>query len=127
MSPVPQPEVLGRNGNARLALRWSLAYDMGFTLHSFLSDLTAPLTMTVPTFALLAPLLRSGPARCKSKILRIIPMGVRFGEKTHRSRYGVVLSGANDVTDDRLYATCLRAIERTDQFQAGTRLDRWLF
>ena len=42
-------------------------------------------------------------------------------------RYGLVLSGARDVADDLVQATCVRAIERADQFQAGTRLDRWLF
>jgi RNA polymerase sigma-70 factor (ECF subfamily) len=42
-------------------------------------------------------------------------------------RYGLVLSGARDVADDLVQATCLRAMERADQFQSGTRLDRWLF
>jgi RNA polymerase sigma-70 factor (ECF subfamily) len=42
-------------------------------------------------------------------------------------RYGLVLSGARDVADDLVQATCVRAIERADQFQVGTRLDRWLF
>jgi RNA polymerase sigma-70 factor, ECF subfamily len=42
-------------------------------------------------------------------------------------RYGLVLSGARDVADDLVQTTCLRAIERADQFQPGTRLDRWLF
>jgi len=42
-------------------------------------------------------------------------------------RYGLVLSGARDVADDLVQATCVRAIERADQFQAGTRADRWLF
>jgi RNA polymerase sigma-70 factor (ECF subfamily) len=42
-------------------------------------------------------------------------------------RYGLVLSGARDVADDLVQAACLRAIERADQFQSGTRLDRWLF
>jgi len=42
-------------------------------------------------------------------------------------RYGLVLSGARDVADDLVQATCVRAIERAEQFQAGTKLDRWLF
>jgi RNA polymerase sigma-70 factor (ECF subfamily) len=42
-------------------------------------------------------------------------------------RYGVVLSGSRDTADDLVQATCLRAIERADQFQLGTHLDRWLF
>ena len=42
-------------------------------------------------------------------------------------RYGLVLSRARDVADDLVQATCLRALERADQFEAGTRLDRWLF
>jgi RNA polymerase sigma-70 factor (ECF subfamily) len=42
-------------------------------------------------------------------------------------RYGLILSGARDVADDLVQATCVRAIERADQFQPGTRIDRWLF
>src|ERR1700730_17958397 len=42
-------------------------------------------------------------------------------------RYGLVLSGARDVADDLVQTTCVRALERADQFQPGTRLDRWLF
>jgi RNA polymerase sigma-70 factor, ECF subfamily len=37
------------------------------------------------------------------------------------------LSRAGDAADDLVQATCLRAIERADQFEPGTRLDRWLF
>ncbi|ABC89560.1 RNA polymerase sigma factor protein (sigma-24) [Rhizobium etli CFN 42] len=42
-------------------------------------------------------------------------------------RYGLVLSHQRDVADDLAQATCLRALERADQFVPGTRLDRWLF
>jgi RNA polymerase sigma-70 factor (ECF subfamily) len=42
-------------------------------------------------------------------------------------RYALMLSRAHDVADDLVQATCLRAIERADQFVPGTRLDRWLF
>jgi len=42
-------------------------------------------------------------------------------------RYAFVLSRARDVADDLVQTTCLRAIERADQFAPGTRLDRWLF
>jgi RNA polymerase sigma-70 factor (ECF subfamily) len=42
-------------------------------------------------------------------------------------RYAVVLSRARDAADDLVQATCLRAIERADQFVPGTRVDRWLF
>lgn len=42
-------------------------------------------------------------------------------------RYGLVLSGARDVADDLVQATCLRAIERAHQFESGSMLDRWLF
>ena len=42
-------------------------------------------------------------------------------------RYALVLSRTNDTADDLVQATCLRAIERADQFVPGTRLDRWLF
>jgi RNA polymerase sigma-70 factor, ECF subfamily len=42
-------------------------------------------------------------------------------------RYALMLSRARDVADDLVQATCLRAIERADQFVPGTRVDRWLF
>ena len=42
-------------------------------------------------------------------------------------RYALVLSRARDVADDLVQATCLRAIERADQFVPGTQVDRWLF
>jgi RNA polymerase sigma factor (sigma-70 family) len=42
-------------------------------------------------------------------------------------RYALVFSRARDVADDLVQATCLRAIERADQFVPGTRVDRWLF
>ncbi|KQV68459.1 RNA polymerase sigma factor [Rhizobium sp. Root1220] len=42
-------------------------------------------------------------------------------------RYGLVLSHRRDVADDLVQQTCLRALERSGQFEAGTRLDRWLF
>ncbi len=41
-------------------------------------------------------------------------------------RYGLVLSGNRDTAADLVQATCVRALERSGQFQAGTRLDRWL-
>jgi RNA polymerase sigma factor (sigma-70 family) len=55
---------------------------------------------------------------------------VRAGLETHLARlwrYGLVLSGARDVAEDLVQATCLRAIERADQFQPGTNLGNWLF
>jgi RNA polymerase sigma-70 factor (ECF subfamily) len=42
-------------------------------------------------------------------------------------RYGLVLSHRRDVADDLVQQTCLRALERSGQFETGTRLDRWLF
>src|SRR5271169_3735849 len=42
-------------------------------------------------------------------------------------RFGLALSGSRDVAEDLVQATCLRALERAEQFQSGTRLDRWLF
>src|SRR5271167_156964 len=42
-------------------------------------------------------------------------------------RYAVVLSSSRDAADDLVQATCVRAIERADQFAPGTRIDRWLF
>jgi RNA polymerase sigma-70 factor, ECF subfamily len=42
-------------------------------------------------------------------------------------RYALMLSRARDVADDLVQATCLRAMQRADQFVPGTRVDRWLF
>jgi RNA polymerase sigma-70 factor (ECF subfamily) len=42
-------------------------------------------------------------------------------------RYGLVLSGNRSVAEDLVQATCVRALERANQFTPGTRLDRWLF
>jgi RNA polymerase sigma-70 factor (ECF subfamily) len=55
---------------------------------------------------------------------------VREGVEAHLPRlwrYALALSGARDVAEDLVQATCLRAIERARQFQPGTRLDHWLF
>ena len=55
---------------------------------------------------------------------------VRLGLEQHLARlwrYAVVLSSSRDVAEDLVQGTCLRAIERADQFAPGTRLDRWLF
>src|SRR6476469_9605182 len=55
---------------------------------------------------------------------------VMEGLATHLDRlwrYGLVLSGNRTVAEDLVQATCLRALERAHQFEAGTRLDRWLF
>ena len=49
------------------------------------------------------------------------------GQLARLWRYALTLSGARDVADDLVQATCLRAIERAHQFQSGSRLDRWLF
>ena len=42
-------------------------------------------------------------------------------------RYGLVLSSNRDAAEELVQATCVRALERADQFAPGTRLDRWLF
>jgi RNA polymerase sigma-70 factor (ECF subfamily) len=42
-------------------------------------------------------------------------------------RYALVLSRARDVADDLVQATCVRALERAEQYVTGTRVDRWLF
>jgi len=42
-------------------------------------------------------------------------------------RYGFVLSGSRDTAEDLVQATCVRALERSHQFQAGSHIDRWLF
>ncbi len=42
-------------------------------------------------------------------------------------RYGLVLSSSRETAEDLVQATCVRALERSGQFQPGTKLDRWLF
>lgn len=41
-------------------------------------------------------------------------------------RYGLLLSRQKHVAEDLVQATCVRALERGGQFEAGTRMDRWL-
>jgi RNA polymerase sigma-70 factor (ECF subfamily) len=41
-------------------------------------------------------------------------------------RFGLFLSGRRDTAEDLVEATCLRALERAEQFRLGSRLDRWL-
>ena len=55
---------------------------------------------------------------------------VRAGLREHLPRlwrYGLVLSARRDVAEDLVQATCVRALERAEQFRPGTHLDRWLF
>lgn len=42
-------------------------------------------------------------------------------------RYCVVLTGNRDVAYDLSQSACLRALERAEQFERGTHLDRWVF
>ena len=55
---------------------------------------------------------------------------VRSGLRVHLPalwRFGLVLSRRRETAEELVQATCLRALERADQYQPGTRLDRWLF
>ncbi|MDH3658761.1 MAG: sigma-70 family RNA polymerase sigma factor [Alphaproteobacteria bacterium] len=40
--------------------------------------------------------------------------------------HALYLTRSNDRADDLLQRTCLRALSRSHQWQAGTRLDRWV-
>jgi len=42
-------------------------------------------------------------------------------------RYCLALAGNRDSAADLAQAACLKAIEKQEQFQAGSELDRWLF
>lgn len=42
-------------------------------------------------------------------------------------RYGLVLSRNSDDAAELAQATAIRALERSDQFKPGTKLDRWCF
>jgi RNA polymerase sigma-70 factor (ECF subfamily) len=55
---------------------------------------------------------------------------VRSGLEAHLARlwrYGLTLSRSRVAAEDLVQATCVRALERAEQFEPGTRLDRWLF
>lgn len=42
-------------------------------------------------------------------------------------RYALVLTSNKDAANDLAQATCCRALEKANSYQAGTHLDRWLF
>lgn len=42
-------------------------------------------------------------------------------------RYGLVLSGDSDTAHELVQATCLRALEKCDQYQPGTQVSRWAY
>ena len=42
-------------------------------------------------------------------------------------RYGLVLARNPETVEDLVQATCVRDLEKSSQFEIGTRLDRWLF
>ncbi len=42
-------------------------------------------------------------------------------------RFAYSLTGSRDQADDLVQETCARALSRGDQYQAGTRLDSWMF
>jgi RNA polymerase sigma-70 factor, ECF subfamily len=42
-------------------------------------------------------------------------------------RYCVALTGSRDRAGDLAQSACLRALEKSDKFEPGTRLDLWMF
>jgi len=73
--------------------------------------------------------LRVIPAQVISEvaIASVIDIKAELGQHLTRLwRYGLVLSRQRHVADDLVQATCVRALERAEQFVPGTRLDRWL-
>jgi RNA polymerase sigma-70 factor (ECF subfamily) len=42
-------------------------------------------------------------------------------------RFAYAISGSRDEGEDLVQAACLKALDRLDQFQPGTRLDSWMF
>ncbi len=42
-------------------------------------------------------------------------------------RYCLVLTASHDRADDLAQSVCLRALQKADQYQKGSELDRWLF
>ena len=42
-------------------------------------------------------------------------------------RFAFSISGSKDEGEDLVQAACVKALDRLDQFQPGTRLDSWMF
>lgn len=42
-------------------------------------------------------------------------------------RYCAVLTKSRDLADDLAQAVCLRVLEKAEQYQEGTHIDRWVF
>ncbi len=42
-------------------------------------------------------------------------------------RYAMSLTGRRDWADDLIQTTCVRALDKAEQFEPGTHLDRWMF
>ena len=42
-------------------------------------------------------------------------------------RFAYALTGTKDEGDDLVQTACLKALERLDQYQTGTRFDSWMF
>ncbi|WP_282608714.1 RNA polymerase sigma factor [Pelagibius sp. Alg239-R121] len=60
----------------------------------------------------------SGPDPVKTGLPRLL---------TRLWRFSMVLSHDEETAADLVQKTCLRALQRSTQFQPGTRLDRWTF
>jgi RNA polymerase sigma-70 factor, ECF subfamily len=97
-----------------------------------IAEKTRQLGSYSPAVCIFAATLRSGAAAFDDKERMI-----SAGEQEVRSRlpqllprlwrYALLLAGVRDVAEDLVQATCARAIERAYQYNADTRLDRWLF
>ncbi|WP_370437097.1 sigma-70 family RNA polymerase sigma factor [Microvirga sp. TS319] len=88
-----------------------LAFDCGGTL-----SLISPSKPRYRAFAQV--MFRTGQDEIRADLPRYL---------TRLWRYGLVLSGRRDTAEDLVQSTCLRALERAEQFSAGTNLQRWLF
>ncbi|ARQ00301.1 RNA polymerase sigma factor [Pseudorhodoplanes sinuspersici] len=96
-------------------------------------------TAAADTRCILTPALSPSVSRTSNRRRdrAVDPGSISAGEREVRAglstcltrlwRYGVLLSRRRDVADDLVQATFVRALERANQFQAGTQLDRWLF
>lgn len=61
---------------------------------------------------------QSGEAAFRGQLIALLPRFRRFARGLARSA---------DEGDDLVQAACIRAIERQDQWQPGTRLDSWVY
>jgi RNA polymerase sigma-70 factor (ECF subfamily) len=109
--------VAAHPARARRVARYRVESRRGHDLRSTVvseADTTGRATTERPTTVM--------PAKDRTSLVR----QELSGQLARLWRYGMVVSGRRDIAEDLVQATCLRALERAEQFQPGSRIDRWL-